>query len=280
LRRKSRHALDGGRDAELESGSDAHYTDAAYYAATYADRGGDVDFYLGLAAELGEGDVLEYGCGDGRILLPLARLGLDCFGVDRSAPMLRALRQKLKLHPELAPRVAFKRGDMRRVRLERRFPLVLCTFNTFLHLYTRQDVEQYLARVHAHLARGGRFVLDVSVPNPEELERDPSKLSRVPPFRHPSTGEVVRYGERFDYDPMRQVLLVGMEFEPKGAPERAWMTPLAHRQFFPRELEALLHYNGFEVADVYGDFEMRPPDADTVDIALVCRKRRGFKRQT
>jgi len=273
---KKRHALDGGRDAELESGSDAHYKDAAYYAATYANRTEDVDFYLGLAAEHGEGGVLEYGCGDGRILLPLARIGLACTGVDRSAPMLRALRQKLKAHPELRPRITAKRGDMRRVRLDQRFPLVLCTFNTFLHLYTRQDVEQFLTRVRAHLKRGGRFVLDVSVPNPEELGRDPATIARVTPFRHPSTDEVVRYGERFDYDGMRQVLLVSMEFEPKGAPERAWMTPLAHRQFFPRELEALLHYNGFEVMDVYGDFEMRPPDGGTVDIALVCRARRGF----
>lgn len=273
---KKRHALDGGRDAELESGSDAHYKDAAYYAATYANRTEDVDFYLGLAAEHGEGGVLEYGCGDGRILLPLARIGLACTGVDRSAPMLRALRQKLKAHPELRPRITAKRGDMRRVRFDQRFPLVLCTFNTFLHLYTRQDVEQFLTRVRAHLKRGGRFVLDVSVPNPEELGRDPATITRVTPFRHPSTDEVVRYGERFDYDGMRQVLLVSMEFEPKGAPERAWMTPLAHRQFFPRELEALLHYNGFEVMDVYGDFEMRPPDGGTVDIALVCRARRGF----
>ena len=33
------------------------------------------------------------------------------------------------------------------------------------------------------------------------------------------------------------------------------MTPLAHRQFFPREMEALLHYNGFEVTALYGDFQ-------------------------
>ena len=34
----------------------------------------------------------------------------------------------------------------------------------------------------------------------------------------------------------------------------AWMTPLSHRQFFPQEWEALLHYNGFEVERVDGDF--------------------------
>ena len=41
------------RDAELEAGSDAHYTDPGYYASTYADRDEDVDYYVSLAVERG-----------------------------------------------------------------------------------------------------------------------------------------------------------------------------------------------------------------------------------
>jgi hypothetical protein len=36
------------------------------------------------------------------------------------------------------------------------------------------------------------------------------------------------------------------------------MTPLAHRQFFPQEWEALLHYNGLRVLRVEGDFQGGP----------------------
>ena len=262
----------GSRDAELEAGSDAHYLDAAYYAAAYADRNEDVDYYLGLAAEA-DADVLEYGCGNGRIAMPLARLGLEVWGVDRSKVMLADLRRRLAGEPALRKRIHLREGDMRAVRLRRRFPLVLCTFNTFLHLYTRDDVERFLARVRAHLAPKGRFVVDVAMPDPEELARDPNRIHRVPRFKHPSTGEVVRYGERFDYDPLRQVLLVSMEFEPKGRPRDAWMTPLAHRQFFPQELEALLHYNGLEVVDLHADFEMKPPDRDSRELIFHCKKR-------
>ncbi len=83
--------------------------------------------------------------------------------------------------------------------------------------------------------------------------------------------------ERFDYDPARQVLFVSMEFEPLGDREGGWMTPLAHRQFFPREWEALLHYNGFEVERVEGDFEGGPltRDSDTMVFhARAARRRR------
>jgi hypothetical protein len=59
------------------------------------------------------------------------------------------------------------------------------------------------------------------------------------------------------------VLFVSMEFEPVGDPAGAWMTPLAHRQFFPQEWEAHLHYNGFDVTDVFGDFHGGPLDAQS-----------------
>ena len=264
------------RDRELEAGSLAHYEDAAYYTSTYARRLEDVAFYVDLATRVG-GPVLEYGVGNGRIALPVARHGIEVVGVDHSAPMVRDLKDRLKGEPEeVRRRVRVVRGDMRRVKLGRRFPLVVCTFNTALHLYTRDDVERFLARVAGHLAPRGRFVVDLSMPRLEDLARDPSRPFHAPRFRHPTTGVLVKNREHFDYDPARQVLFVSMEFEPVGAPGEAWATPLAHRQFFPREWEALLHYNGFRVERVEGDFQGGPLTKES-DV-MVWHARRGHAR--
>jgi SAM-dependent methyltransferase len=263
------------RGAALEAGSDAHYVDPAYYDITYANRAEDVAYYVGLAAALPvkRRRVLEYGCGNGRILLELARCGADATGVDRSPTMLGDLRRRLRGLPALAPRVHVRRGDMRSLRVGARFPLVFCTFNTFLHLYTRQDVERFCARVREHLEPRGRFVVDVSMPDAAELARKPERAYRVRPFRHPS-GEMVRYAERFDYDPLSQVLTVAMEFEPvaRSRTDKSWMTPLAHRQFFPQELEALLHYNGLPVVDIHGSFAHEPPAADSEMLIYHCKR--------
>jgi SAM-dependent methyltransferase len=247
------------RDRELEAGSLAHYEDPAYYTATYARRLADVAFYVALAQKA-RGPVLEYGVGNGRIALPMARHGIEVVGVDHSQPMLRDLRARLRDEPDaVRNRVTVVRGDMRRAKLGRRFPLVVCTFNTVLHLYTRADVEAFLARVRGHLAPRGRFVVDLSMPPLADLARDPSHAFHAPRFRHPTAGVVVKNREYFDYDPARQVLFVSMEFEPLGPPRgREWTTPLAHRQFFPQEWEALLHYNGFFVERVEGDFHGSP----------------------
>jgi SAM-dependent methyltransferase len=262
-------------DQELVAGSTAHYDDPAYYAATYAPRQDDVAFYVSLARRA-RGPVLEYGIGNGRMALPMARAGAEVVGVDHSAPMLADLRQRLRGEAEaVRKRVVLVRGDMRRVRLHRRFPLVIATFNTALHLYARRDAELFLARVGEHLEERGRFVVDLSMPRLEELARPPSRPFHAPRFRHPTAGVVVKNRERFDYDPVRQVLFVSMEFEPVDRPEEGWMTPLAHRQFFPQEWAALLHYNGFEVQRVEGDFEGGPLTRSSDVMVWHARLRRG-----
>ncbi len=263
------------RDRELEAGSAAHYEDPAYYTKTYRDRVEDVRYYVTLAEERG-GPVLEHGCGNGRITLPIARAGIEIAGVDLSAAMLADLRARLRREPEeVRARVEVKRGDMRAARLGRRFPLVICPFNALLHLYTRRDVERFLARVREHLAPRGELVFDVSMPEPAELARDPGRAHATPRFRYPTAegGTMVRYAERFDYDKVRQVLFVAMEFTPVDGSD-PWMTPLAHRQFYPQELEALLHYNGFTITAQRGDFSGGPLTSASSTI-LIHAKARG-----
>jgi len=178
---------------------------------------------------------------------------------------------RLKLEsPEVRRRVRIRRGDMRSVRVTGEFPLVICPFNALLHLYTRQDVERFLATVHRHLAKGGELVFDVSMPDPEELARDPNRAYHTPRFDYPGVG-VVRYRERFDYEKLRQLLFVSMEFLPRDGSE-SWVTPLAHRQFYPQELEALLHYNGFEITHLRGDFAQTEASNDSWTLVYHCRR--------
>lgn len=257
-------------DRELEVGSSAHYDDPLYYGSTYRDRIADVSYYVDLATRVG-GPVLELGVGNGRIALPIARHGIDVVGIDASRPMLDDLARRLVAEPpHVRKRITLLQGDIRKKKTKRRFPLVVCAFNTALHLYTRADVEAFFARVREHLAPGGLFVLDVSTPQPIDLARDPERWHGAPPFRHPTAGRV-RYQERFEYEPTRQVLFVTMRFMPtSGSPE--WMTPLAHRQFYPAELEALLHYNGLEAVDVHGDYAGGPLTAESDVMIWHARK--------
>jgi SAM-dependent methyltransferase len=247
----------------LLEGAVSHYEDPAYYTETYADRTQDIDFYVERVTTLGE-SVLDLGCGNGRMAIPLAHMGMRVAGVDASRPMLADLARKQAKSKTSLSLVATE-ADIREVRLGRRFDVVLSAFNTVLHLYTRDDVERFCRTVRAHLKKGGRFLCDLSVPSPKDLSRKPSRAYAAEPFTHPALGPVL-YQERFGYAASSQVLQVEMEFQPtRGAMRKS---TLAHRQFFPEEWRALLHYNGFRIDAEYGDWDGGPfTDASDVMIA-------------
>lgn len=215
--------------------------------------------------------MLEYGVGNGRVAMALARAGIDVVGIDSSRAMLGDLRRQLASEPPvLRRRLTLKRADMRDVSLGKRFKLVVAPFNVVLHLYTLEDVERFLTRVRDHLSPGGRFAFDFSQPRPADLCLDPERWYGAPRFRHPS-GKLVRYAERFNYDAHSQVLHMTFRFTPvDGSP--AWETELAHRQFFPREMEALLSYNGFVDVNVRADFTLRAPGSDSDSLVVECTR--------
>jgi SAM-dependent methyltransferase len=257
-------------DVSVEPASLALYDDAAWYDSTYRSRRQDVRYYVALAAASG-GPVLEYGVGSGRVALALARAGVEVCGVDASRPMLERFEEKLERAPRaVRQRVTTRHGDMRRVRLGRRFPLVIAPFNVVLHLDSHRDMRAFLTRVREHLEPGGELVLDFSVPRGEDLKSDPKEWHRAPRFRHPETGKWTEHEERFEYDPMRQVLLIESRLRTVGS-SRARIVPLVHRQWFPREMEAVLHYAGFRNIRFTADFTDLPPTDEVDSLIVRCR---------
>ncbi len=94
-------------------------------------------------------------------------------------------------------------------------------------------------------------------------------------MKRPEDGLRYRYGESFEYDPVTQIEMITMVFEREGEPESFFITPLAHRQVYPAELEALLHYNGLSIVDRYGDFDRRALSAESESQIIVARARRS-----
>jgi SAM-dependent methyltransferase len=252
------------QEKRIARGAVAHYEDAAYYDHTYKRRHDDVKFYVSLAKR---GPVLELGAGTGRVANAIAAAGVEVVAVEPVKAMRAQGQQKSQGLP-----VTWRAGDIRRVRLRRKFPLVIAPFNVFMHLYTRRDLERALATVHAHLAPRGVFVFDVLTPDLRAMVRDPGRLYRGPSFK--LDGKRYDYFEAFDYDALRQVQLVSMVFQSLGELADLRSLPLSQRQFFPEELAMLLHYNGFDIVHRYGDFTGGPLTADSESQIVVARKSR------
>jgi SAM-dependent methyltransferase len=240
----------------LESlGAVQHFADPALYDATYQRRVHDLPSYVSRAAAAGR--VVELGCGSGRITIPMAQAGARVTAVDRSPAMLSALQRALaSAPPEVAARVDAHEADLRTFSLGERVPLVTCPFNTFLHLYTRDDVARALTAVRELMLPTGRFVFDTSLPRPQDL-RDRKARGRRVRFE----GRIWRYDEEFQWEPLEQILYVTLTWTPADGGV-AIQQLLAHRQFFAAELEALLFLHGFEAEVSEWDGPLsRDPDA-------------------
>lgn len=260
-------------DEALHFGSVAHYLDAAGYEASYRRRRDDVRFYVELAKNLRATTVLELGAGAGRVALPLAREGIAVTLIDAVPDMIAHARERALSEPAaVQKRLSFAVGDLRTLALRKKFDLVIAPFNVLMHLYARADWEAALKVVARHLVpKKGRFAFDVTMPDMRAFLRDPQRPYKCPSVRDAERNVIVVSAESFAYDPVAQVQLVTTMTHDEGRPETAYLKALAHRQIFPQELEALLHYNGFTMLERHGDFSGGPLDENSESQVVLAK---------
>lgn len=237
----------------------AQYYDSVYGAVSSV--GPDAAFYKNLASESG-GPVLELGCGTGRVLLPIARQGIPCYGVDKSPGMLDQFRRKSG-----AETVTLVRAEMESFDLGgRKFPLIYSAFRAFQHLETVQDQLACLRAVRAHLEPGGLFAFDVFAPRLEVMAVDEAPEGLDVSFKHEGR-PMKRYG-KVTRDRARQLILVTMRYEGDG-PDT--IVTFSMRWFWRYELEHLLHRAGFSEVAIFGDFDRRPISRDSPAFVVLAR---------
>jgi SAM-dependent methyltransferase len=231
------------------------------HVVPYRDRP-DVGFFVEAANESG-GPVLEVGCGTGRVLIPTARAGIEITGLDLSPDMLEVCRGKLTAEPEeVRARVRLVEGDMRQFELGRTFRLVTLPFRPFQHLTTVEDQLACLGCIRHHLAQDGRLILDVFNPRLESLVQTSfgEELSEEPEFSMPDGRKVIRRHKIVSRDEQNQINYVELIYyvsHPDGRQERL-VQAFPMRYLFRFEAEHLLARAGFEVEQLYADYDKSP----------------------
>lgn len=119
-----------------------------------------------LAALAGAGPALEFAAGTGRIALPLGGRGIAVSGIELSPHMAERLRAKPGTDA-----VAVTVGDMTSTRVPGTFTLVYLVANTIMNVTTQEEQVAVFTNAAAHLAAGGRFVVEVIVPQLRSVPR-------------------------------------------------------------------------------------------------------------
>ena len=89
-------------------------------------------------------------------------------------------------------------------------------------------------------------------------------------YKDPRGKEQILVEEQYSYDRAAQVSRITWHYT-RGR-KRFASRKLNMRCFFPQELDALLHYNGFKMLRKYGDFDLSEFTADSPKQIVICRK--------
>jgi len=151
---------------------------------------------------------------------------------------------------------------MRRFELSQSFQLITLPFRPFQHLTTVEDQLDCLGCLRRHLAQDGRVILDVFNPSLKALAKTNfgEEVSEEPEFSMPDGRKVIRRHRIVSRDEANQVNYVELIYyvtHPDGRQERL-VQAFPMRYLFRFEAEHLLVRAGFEVEQLYADYDKSP----------------------
>jgi SAM-dependent methyltransferase len=244
------------------SDEDGYFGEAA--AATYDEPtdpmfdpdviGPTVDFLAELA---GNGRALELGIGTGRIALPLSARGVEVHGIDLSRAMVARLRAKPG-----GEAIGVTIGDFATARVGGTFRLAYLVYNTIMNLTTQAAQVACFRNVADHLEPGGRFVIEVGVPD----------LRRLPPGEQYLVFDAGETHWGFDeYDVANQGL-ISHHFTLRGGAIEKSSGPF--RYVWPSELDLMAELAGLEFEGRWSGWQREPFTSESRQLVSAWRKPR------
>jgi SAM-dependent methyltransferase len=184
------------------------------------------------------GPALEFAVGTGRVAIPLSERGVPVTGIELSTAMVDQLRRKA--HADTIPVVI---GDMATAHAPGQFTLVYLVFNTISNLLTQAEQVACFRNAAQHLAPGGRFVVELWVP----------ELRKLPPGQQATVFQSEPGYIGLDiYDVLEQ-RVVSHHFR-FGAGREAQVFRSPHRYIWPAELDLMAQLAGFELESRHADW--------------------------
>lgn len=204
----------------------------------------------------GGGAALELAIGTGRVGIALSQRGVPVTGVELSQPMVNALRRKVD--EKFLPVVV---GDMATTTVPGEFSLVYLVFNSISNLLTQAEQVECFKNAARHLVAGGRFVIELWVP----------QLRRLPPGSLAVPSEIRDDHLCLDtYDTLAQTCTSHHYWRQQGGSFRYGAGTF--RYIWPSECDLMAQLAGMELEMRVADWDESPFTSESGSHVSVWRK--------
>ncbi len=245
---------------------------APFYDIEHAHFDEDVSLYHNYA-EMCSGPLLELACGSGRLLVPLASEGYELTGVDSSRSMLDLAQHALE-EAGVAEQCTLVQESMSNMHLGRKFSLAYLALGSFAHVYNRKEQRQTLATVHDHLTLGSRFILDISNADVRYIEQLSGQVLHQGTWKCEDGSFLSHFVSPASSQSKHLLELTHFYDQHKQGDAVHRTVTTTHLYLFDKnEVELLLEEAGFEIIDVFGDYEMSPFELDSPRMIFIAEAR-------
>ena len=247
---------------------------ARYYDAEYAESKmlqHDVPFFLGQLQKK-KMNMLELAVGTGRAAIPMAQAGHRVVGVDYAADMLEIAKTKRDMSGLTEKQLKLVQQDILKLKLSDKFDWICIFFNTLLAFTSVEELDQLLQGVGRHLAKNGRFWIDIFNPDLRLLSLSENKGMEPRVFFVPELNRTVYQTTDIKRDLIHQSQSVQFNY--------LWFDEFGqkHREkhhfgltwIFPRELKLLLERNGLKIERIWGNYDGSDLKSDSPRIIARC----------
>lgn len=219
----------------------------------------DVEFYITQAKNVH--NILELGCGTGRVLIPLAKKGIKITGLDYSDIMLARCSSKTK-DGGLDNKVNLIKGDIRKFELGKTFDMIIAPGRVVQAIKKTEDFQSCLNCIKNHLSENGFCILNVFHPNLPKEEMKKSWPREQETFQwekiDPKTGlRVMHFDERRELDAKNQVLYPVLIYRTYAGDKlvNEVKQNIIMKYYYPEEFEEIITKAGFKVLEKYGGYK-------------------------
>ncbi len=251
-----------------------HFDHIADLYDYYVNADFDLRFFLEEATKV-QGKVLELTSGTGRLSIPLLQAGVDLTCVDYSEAMLGVLSRKLEQH-RLSCRVIPM--DITELSLDDRFALIFIPFHSFSEILEPQKQKSALEHIREHLTETGEFICTLHNPVVRTHSMD-GTLHRLGKFPTVSGGSLIVNYE-MHYAPSSPIAYGKQFYEVYDELDNltsARELDINFYVFTKHEFDELVRETGFEISDLYGNYDWSPFD-HAVSPFMIWRLRKSTPR--
>ena len=173
---------------------------AEFYSLEMDNFSSDIDFYRTHISDTS--NVLELGCGTGRICRNLSQSGYDVTGIDLSPEMLQlAAKQDVNSSRYICM-------DMCQMAFCHQFDHIIIPYNTLNLLQTESQILKCLKQVYDFLKPGGTLLFQVHLPKPGLPIKQSEKVFQFQLFSlSENRGKLIKESIR-SYFPEKEILLL------------------------------------------------------------------------